>query len=574
VRLTNRDIGASGYRAIGRNNVWQCSRWAEILNDLPKSHAAGRRLCVLAFGPLPAHNFPVTYLKHLLLGLLLSGLIMAQGMGKNLGQVEGEVLDMRGRPIAGASAVYTNLTTGKVYTLFTDKSGRFQGLGLIVGYYRVKITGPDGKKIYSSTRTVFAEDHRDLNAVQVDLSLLPAKASLVPFKGPSAADLQSAKWRDLAGERAARAPALTPISPGKYLSPEHQAELRAENSAIADYNELYPQVQTALKEQHWPEALDLLQQISAIAPFQWELYQNLGTVQSFLGRYAEAAESFEKSLQNLPLDEKVKSQPQKFRAMMSQLLLEEGEAYSAAGNNDAAVSCYQRAAELDSDHSERYVTLHHLCVAQYNSGDSDAAIRSCQKAIAADPARLESYEVLGQIQMNVAMYEEAMHTFEKGIDLAEADMRSASPVRSNIHSNSSPTLSTYPQRRSTVGRMLLSAGNAYFQMSQYDQAAKMFVRAVPLHPYPALAYFNLCAVYFDSGNLKGAAEACANAIADDPSMADAYYVRGAALMSEAARHGTSKASESATAALQKYLQLASDGIYAADARALLQEAGD
>jgi tetratricopeptide (TPR) repeat protein len=516
----------------------------------------------------------VTYLKHLLLGLLLSGLIMAQGLGKNLGQVEGEVLDMRGRPIAGASVVYSNLKTGKVYTFFTDKSGRFQGLGLILGNYKVKITGPDGKHIYSSTRRVFPDDYRDLNAVQIDLSLLPTKASLVPFKGPSAANLQSAKWRDFGGERAARVPALTPISPGKYLSPEHQAELRAENSAIADYNELYPQVQTALKEQHWPEALDLLQKISAIAPFQWELYQNLGTVQTFLGRYAEAAESFEKSFQTLPLDEKVKSHAEKFRATMSQLLLAEGEAYSAAGNSDAAVSCYQRAAELDSDHSDRYVILHHLCVAEYNRGDSDAAIRSCQEAVAVDPARPESYEVLGQIQMNVGKYEDAAHTFEKGIELAEADMRSASPVRSNIHSNSSRTLSTYPQRRSTAGRMLLSAGNAYFQLKQYDQAAKMFARAVPLHPYPALAYFNLCAAYFDSGNLKGAAEACANAIDDDPLMADAYYVRGAALMGEGAKRRTSKAPESATAALQKYLQLASDGIYAADARALLQEAGN
>jgi hypothetical protein len=54
-------------------------------------------------------------------------------------------------------------------------------------------------------------------------------------------------------------------------------------------------------------------------------------------------------------------------------------------------------------------------------------------------------------------------------------------------------------------------------------------------------------------------------------MPDPYYVKAAAVAGEAARHHKTINAHATTAALEKYLQLAPEGFYAADARALLKE---
>ena len=73
--------------------------------------------------------------------------------------------------------------------------------------------------------------------------------------------------------------------------------------------------------------------------------------------------------------------------------------------------------------------------------------------------------------------------------------------------------------------------------------------------------------------LPAAAAACDRAIEADPKIPDPYYVKAAALAGEVAKHHKAKNSHETTAALQKYLQLAPDGFYANDARALLKEIG-
>jgi hypothetical protein len=54
-------------------------------------------------------------------------------------------------------------------------------------------------------------------------------------------------------------------------------------------------------------------------------------------------------------------------------------------------------------------------------------------------------------------------------------------------------------------------------------------------------------------------------------MPDPYFVKASALYGEAAKQGKRRAPHEAAAALEKYLQLAPEGPYAGDARAMLQE---
>lgn len=198
-----------------------------------------------------------------------------------LADCQGEVRDMQGRPVAGALVVYTNTNNGKTYRIKTDDNGQYHILGLMLGWYNLEITGPAGKHIYSGKKFLSAGDAQKLNIVQVDLSVLPPKASLVPFKGPKADEMKGAREKAQAD--------------GKELSPAEIASLRADNTLISRYNEMVPDAQDAIKAQDWKRAAELLQQLLEIAPYKWELYQNLGTIQRNLGHHSDAVSSLKKA---------------------------------------------------------------------------------------------------------------------------------------------------------------------------------------------------------------------------------------------------------------------------------------
>src|SRR4249919_4653 len=217
------------------------------------------------------------------IAICLSALLFMQDV--RLADCQGEVRDMQGRPIAGALVVYTLKDTGKTYSVKTDSNGQYRLIGLNLGKYDLEITGPTGKHIYSGKKFLSAGDAQKLNVVQVDLSIIPPKASLVPFKGPRADEMKGAREQAFAE--------------GKKISPSDLAELRADNALISRYNEMLPEVQDAIKAQDWKRGEELLHQLLETAPYKWELYQNLGTIQRNLGHHSDAVSSFEKGIQVL-----------------------------------------------------------------------------------------------------------------------------------------------------------------------------------------------------------------------------------------------------------------------------------
>ena len=497
-------------------------------------------------------------MRQLLFLLMVAAAALAQDV--RLGEVSGEVMDMMGKPVVNAEVVYRNTDNGKTYHLHTGKDGRFFSIGIMLGTYQVEITGPTGKHIYSGQKTVYAGDKKALNVVTIDLSIIATKASLVPFKGPNAADLQKEEWRKQTEESL------------RDLTPEQVAELRDENALIARYNELTPKIQSALKDQNWSLASGLLQELIAIAPYKWELYQNLATIELFLGNYREAIKGFEKGIRVMGEDPEARKDRTKTNAALAQMMMAEGEAYAALDELDAAANQHKHAIEKDPKLAIAYA---HLCVVAYNNGRPEAAIAACKQALAADPNRLEFYQTLAQIQSNLEKYEDAIQTYERGIHLAEAGLRQSEAVHSNINtvkeSRQTPEFSGAATYKTRVGQMLLSEGNAYFQLRQFKKAADLFSQAAVMHPHPSLAYFNLCATLFNMDNLKDAVAACDNAITLDPERADAYFVKASALLGDAARHHDFRAPQSAISALEKYLQLAPDGGYSGEANSLLRE---
>lgn len=491
---------------------------------------------------------------------------------ERVAEVKGEVMDMLGRPIVGAEVVYTNVDNGVVYRMRTDKNGKFDRIGLVIGMYQVEITGPTGKHIYSGRKPAYGVDKQALNVIHIDLSIVPARASLAPFKGPTAEQIQGAAWRKV-DEKSLH-----------DLTPEQIAQLREENAAIAHYNEMSPDAQAAIKVQDWPRAQELLQQLAGIAPYMWQIYQNLGAIQRNRELYPDAVASFEKAVQVVIYDDALKKDRKRLNAVLAQIMIGEGEAYGAWGQLESAAAEYRKVVEIAPHPAIAYI---HLCITEYNTGLADQALTDCRAGIAADP-RPEFYQILGGIEINLEKYEEAIAVYDKGVRLA---LNSVQTTRANLSSTVPRSADEFSVRslnqalarqmltegsafyKSRAGQMLLSEGNAYFQLHKFKQAADLFARAAKLHDYPALAYFNLCVTRFDLGEWKSATDACDRTIAEDSAMADAYYVKAASLFGDAARQGRFRAPHEALAALQKYLELDPEGHYSREVQAMLREIG-
>ncbi|HEY6352220.1 MAG TPA: tetratricopeptide repeat protein [Candidatus Angelobacter sp.] len=305
----------------------------------------------------------------------------------------------------------------------------------------------------------------------------------------------------------------------------------------------------------WPAAREILDQLIAADPNRWEFYQNLGTVQTNQSDYEGAAKSYERGVELAQSGVTTGTQPAK--SDISLMMVYAGDAYARTGNLDKAITFYSKAAEISSDPGTAYFNI---CRAQRSAGNVDAALQACNKAVATDPNRWEFYQVLGSMQQNAGQNERAIEEYEKGIHVAEK------LIATSLNPN---------QAKVGMGQMLSAEGNLDVHMKKFDQAIDIFNRAVEFAAYPPREYFNICAAYYDTDRMEAAIAACDKAIGGDPRMADAYFVKASALFGESkAEHGKLTVPPGTQEALNnKYLELDSQGLHAADAREMLSRIG-
>jgi len=185
-----------------------------------------------------------------------------------------------------------------------------------------------------------------------------------------------------------------------------------------------------------------------------------------------------------------------------------------------------------------------------------------QKLIAMNPARWDYQQALGNAQLSLGKYDDAVATFEKAIPAAENATKTdpkADPAKA----------------KAAVAQMLTNEGNAYLKLKKNDKAVEAYTKAAAMDPNPATAYFNLCATQYNSGNTQGALAACDKAIASDPNRADAYFIKGSLMLGDSKqdKDGKLQAPPGTSEALNKYLELAPDGPHAGDVKAMLQAIG-
>lgn len=194
-----------------------------------------------------------------------------------------------------------------------------------------------------------------------------------------------------------------------------------------------------------------------------------------------------------------------------------------------------------------------------------AAVDPLQQLVAIDPTGWQFYSALGDAQLNLGQYDQAVDAYEKGIQAAEG-----------ITTVDPKNPSTDPaKKKSGEGHMLTNEGNAYLKLHKNKEAVDAYTKAASMDSNPATAFFNLCATQYNTGNVEGALDACDKAIAADPNKADAYFIKGSLLIagSKTDPSGKITAPPGTAEALSKYLELAPDGSHANDVKQMLSYIG-
>ncbi len=446
--------------------------------------------------------------------------------------ISGSVLDREGKPMANAVVVYSEFhgetTTGRAYKLKTNRKGEFSGL-VASGYYNIEITAPDGTRVYTGTRSVGTDKNLNpeplkTNVLNVDLSAVRANGEMV-----------------------------TSTAAGNISQADLNA-IRKDNARVLRINQLLPELRVALDAQDWLKATGFLQQLIVLDPDRWEFYQNLGTIQANLTHYQDAIQTFTKGVEVAEKALVHTVAPVKAKADISNLLMGEGDAYNRLGQLDEALALYTKAAAIAP---QPEVALYHACNAQSNNGRSAAAIDSCSQAIAIDPNQWEFYQLLAGAQNASGKQEDALQTYQKGIEVAKRIVE-AKPDSAKA--------------KTGMGQMLSSEGNLYVELKKYDEAIDIFNQAAEVAAYPAQPYFNWCATLYNIKHEQDAVAACDKAIASDPTLADAYYIKASILFGQGKLDQEKYAVPPGTReAMSKYLEYAPNGQHAQDVRAMLDK---
>ncbi len=187
----------------------------------------------------------------------------------------------------------------------------------------------------------------------------------------------------------------------------------------------------------------------------------------------------------------------------------------------------------------------------------DEAEQLMLKDTAAKPDAAVLWVELGEAQLGLKKYDDAVTSFKKTLELDNAQKK--------------PTPELQGGALNGLGEASARLGKVSDASSYYDQAAKAF-------PPSAAQYLaNQAVIYYQIGNADAQAAAADKAIQADPTGRPIlYYLKGNALVQKATVDPKTQMiilPPGCTEAFQKYLELDPNGQFAADVKSILQSAG-
>ncbi|MGA9568146.1 MAG: tetratricopeptide repeat protein [Candidatus Korobacteraceae bacterium] len=180
------------------------------------------------------------------------------------------------------------------------------------------------------------------------------------------------------------------------------------------------------------------------------------------------------------------------------------------------------------------------------AGNFDQAVTLMQEATTAEPNQDLLWAYLGDAYVGAKKYPEAVDAYEKAVKFK--------PDNALYHAG---------------------LANAYAKANQPDKAVAEYQAAAQADPANAATdYFNMGAVYTNTGKVDDAITAFNKTIELKPDRADAYYWKGVNMIGKATLKGDKMVAPDGTAeAFNKYLELDPTGKYADAAKQMLASIG-
>ena len=165
------------------------------------------------------------------------------------------------------------------------------------------------------------------------------------------------------------------------------AEANAENAFIS-------QINAAAKAENWLDMKKFSTQLIAMNPSRWEYQKALGDAETHLGKYQMALVVYEKTIDTIRKNagNDFNNAEAKIKAAVSEIFLQEGNNYLKLQKYVEAIDAYTKAANLSDNPGKAYFNI---CATQYNTGDMDGAVKSCDKAIQFDPNKADAWFIKG-----------------------------------------------------------------------------------------------------------------------------------------------------------------------------------
>ncbi len=173
-----------------------------------------------------------------------------------------------------------------------------------------------------------------------------------------------------------------------------------------------------------------------------------------------------------------------------------GTVYNREGHPDRAISCYNKAIELNPKYAEAFNNRGYT----YNAlGRNQQAISDCNKAIELNPKHAGAFYNRGTVHGRLGQNQRAISDFNKAIEL-----------------NPKFAMAFY------------NRGNAYSRLGQLQQAISDYNKTIELNPKLAMAFYNRGTAHGKLGQHQQAISDFNKAIDLNPKLAEAYANRGLA----------------------------------------------
>jgi tetratricopeptide (TPR) repeat protein len=204
-----------------------------------------------------------------------------------------------------------------------------------------------------------------------------------------------------------------------------------------------------------------------------------------------------------------------------------------------------------------------------DAGDFDTAIADLTEANQTDPSRDLVWFKLGDYYRLSAAKQTDPAEKQKRLDSAVTAYQKAVDLKKAVTNDKDPNAAK------NLAAYYNNLADAYYKAKKIDDAVKTYEMAAQIDPSSvAQSYFNIGAVYTNSGRPDEANAAFDKCIAADPTRAEAYYQKGLNLLGKATLQGDKTVAPPGTAeAFQKYLEIAPTGPNADSAKALLASLG-